>query len=251
MTVKSVTPEDIRWFRSESMTDGPNNGGAISVTEIIDGQPNNVWPDVTVEESNSGSVKYRKTFIKVENDDGLEMINAMVFVESQIQGDVSVVIFLGTQMDTQADLETEGKGPERFYGAGKAVATWFDRQVMMSVEVESGCGQDGHEIFREGDLIRISDKMHVEDTYGMTFFLRAKRVVWNGLRAEITTDSDEEYVACALGRAKVASVIEIGRIGKGLPGAEPVAVWEKRTVPPGSWLHIGSSVVVAVTGESE
>ena len=204
----SIAAGEIKLYRSETVNDTDSNGGVMSTTEVADGVKNNVWPDVPQAERTAGSVKYRKAFIKVANDDDLALVDPRIFVETHTPGDDSIVLMTGTQADTQAEADDY----TRFYGAGDLDANVSAAATTVDVNVEVGNDSGNHEIFQNGDLIRISDKASVDAGTGNVEFLRLDAttgVSWNGLKATLTFESGVElangYTAT---ETRVASVIE-------------------------------------------
>lgn len=204
----AIQTSEIKWYKPAIVNDTAANGGPLSSNEIADGVKNNVWPDVGQAERGSGSVKYRKSFIKVANDDDLALIDPKIFIETHTPGDDSIVIMAGTQSDTQAAADDY----TRFYGAGDLDANVAALDTTVTVNVEAGNGAAGHAIFQDGDLIRISDQTSVDDANGNSEFLRLAAtggVSWNGDQATLTLDGGvalaNGYLAAV---SKVASVIE-------------------------------------------
>ncbi|MEO5332859.1 MAG: hypothetical protein H7839_12620 [Magnetococcus sp. YQC-5] len=204
----TIQTSEIKWYKSQIVNDTSSNGGLMSTNEIADNVKNNVWPDIPQSERTAGSIKYRKTFIKIANDDDLALLNPRIFVETQTPGDDSVVLLAGTQTDTQTDV----LGYTRCYGAGNLDSNGTIGDTTVHVTVETGNGSGGNEIFKNGDLIRISDKTSVDAVDGNTEFLRlasTNAVSWNGTLATLTLASGVtlgfNYQASA---TRVASVME-------------------------------------------
>lgn len=57
MTIQS---DDIKLLRSAVMADVPEGGGPITGVEIVDGQSNNIFPDISSDDRGSGRVNFRK-----------------------------------------------------------------------------------------------------------------------------------------------------------------------------------------------
>lgn len=157
-----ILPTEIKWMRSTTVADSPANGGRLSKNEIADGIKNNIFPDVPQAERMAGSLKYRKVFIKFANPDNLLAIAPKLFVETQTPAADTVVIFPGSFTDTQALIT----GNERVYGSGKTQSAVAANATSLDVMTEGV----NFNIFRNGDLIRISDKTSVSDTAGAEEF---------------------------------------------------------------------------------
>ncbi|MBF0399687.1 MAG: hypothetical protein HQL90_02850 [Magnetococcales bacterium] len=240
----SIIASELKLYAATVANDTTANGGAISGTEIVSGIKNNIWPDVSQAERATGSVKYRKLFIKVENADSLALTNARIFIETPTPGDDTVILMSGTPTDTQAEADDY----TRFYGAGTLDADIIAEASTLAVNVENGNAATGANIFRDGDLIRVSDKATVDAVSGNTEFVRLASsggVSWSGNRATLTLASGvtlaNAYIASA---TRVASVLEVASI------ADSQAVWQRRTVPAGAASISGDKVIMAISGES-
>ena len=209
----SIVASELKLYAPALVNDTTANGGVMSSTEIVGGIKNNVWPDVPQAERTAGSVKYRKTFLKVANDDDLALTTARIFVETPTPGDDTVVLMTGTQTDTQAEADDYS----RLYGAGALDADVSAGAGSLAVNVETGNASGGANIFQDGDLVRISDKTTVDAVTGTTEFVRLAStggVSWNGDQATLTLESGvtlaNAYAATT--PTRVASVLEVASI---------------------------------------
>ncbi|MBF0453266.1 MAG: hypothetical protein HQL72_00440 [Magnetococcales bacterium] len=214
----AIQTSEIKWYKPALINDTATNGGTLSNSEIPDGVKNNVWPDVPQVERTAGSIKYRKSFIKVANDDDLTLIDPKLFIETQTPGDDSIVLMSGTQTDTQGDADDY----TRFYGAGTLDANVAALDTGITVNVEPGNSAAGHAIFQNGDLIRISNQTSIDDPSGNSEFLRLAAtggVSWNGDQATLTLASGVALANSYLsGSTKVASVLEAANIEASVDG---------------------------------
>ncbi len=232
-----IQSTEIKLYKSATANDTPSNGGVMSTNEVADGIKNNVWPDVPQAERTAGSIKYRKSFIKIANDDDITLVDPRIFIETHTPGDDSIVLMAGTQTDTQAAADDY----TRFYGAGDLNADAIAAATSITVNVESGneSGVGNHEIFQNGDLIRISDKTSVDAGTGSTEFLRLDAttgVSWNGTVATLTFEAGAELANAYLAvDTRVASVIEPSDISASSDGwgeSSASGTYDETTYPP-------------------
>lgn len=149
----TITPAELRWYKSQTVSDASANGGRMSTVESPSGVKNNIFPDVSLAERTSGITRHRKMFLKIANDDDLTLFSAKVFVQLNTPGDDNVTFFPGNQRDTQASIT----GSERRYGGGRLAANVSAGATSFTVNTEGvALG-----IFQNGDPIRISDKTSV------------------------------------------------------------------------------------------
>ena len=205
----TILASELRIYRSAAVSDQSSNGGRMSTNEVVDGVKNNLWPDVPQSERTAGSVKYRKSFIKVANADNLALINAYIFVETPTPGDDRILLFPGNQTNIQSQLT----GSERMYGGGQLNANVSAGASSLAVMTEAGA-TDGQ--FHNGDLIRVSNMATVDATTGTVEYIRLAStgaVSYSGNVATLTFASGvtlaNAYTAVA---TRVASIIEAGTI---------------------------------------
>jgi hypothetical protein len=149
----AVQDNEIKWYKAAVMASGASNGGRMSAVESVSLTKNNVWPDIDQAERAVGSTKYRKTFIKTDNSANDGLVNPKAFIETPSPGDDSVMIFAGTQTDTESALT----GSERTYGAG--ILNVGVSAGATSIDVTTEGAAFLH--FQDGDEIRISDQATV------------------------------------------------------------------------------------------
>lgn len=154
----SIQASELVWRKSAESSDSGTNGGRMTPTAIVSGVKNNLFPDVPQAERTAGGTKYRKAFIHVANDDDLTLIGAKVFVLFPTPGDDHVVIFPGTQTDTQS-----GVAPAQVFGAGNLNADVSAGATSLSVLVEDWAASA---IFAAGMTVRVSNKASVSDVSG-------------------------------------------------------------------------------------
>lgn len=148
-----IEPEEILFYKSQTVSEAGGNGGRMSANEITDGAAQNVFPTVGQSERIAGSLKWRKVFIKVANDDDLALAEPKVILDRYTLGEDIVTFIAATQTNTQADIV----GDETEYGAGKLDANVIATATEIDVLVEDG----GDHTFEDGAKIRISDKPSV------------------------------------------------------------------------------------------
>ena len=195
----SISATDIVWRRSAVMDPlSASNGGRMGHLSIPTGVKNSIWPDVPHAERIAGSSKYMKAFIHVANEENLKLIQPRIFVETHTPGDDAVVIFPGTFTDTQA-----GIAPARVYGAGKLNASVLSGASSIDVLTE-GAALD---YFKNGDLIRVSDKASVSSVTGNVQYIAITVVSYVDDVATLTLDGTLSYDFSEV-NTKVASVYE-------------------------------------------
>lgn len=159
-------------YAPENISDTPSNGGRMTDNVIPDATLGNLFPPAGSAELTAGSQRFRKAYYKNENVEvppvavpaGLALQLARIFVERYTPGEDEYMIFEGTQLDTENDLT----GSEPLYGCGQLNANVTGGATSVDVAVHDW---SQFPIFRNGDLIRLSDKVDI-DALGITEFVR-------------------------------------------------------------------------------
>ena len=202
----SIVAAELVWRKSAEVSDAGSNGGRMlnsANSSIASAVKNNVFPDVPQAERTAGSIKFRKVFIHVANDNDLALISPRVFVESRTPGDDNVTFHLGTQRNTQTQLT----GAEQKYGAGVLNSPALALATAISVMTE-GAALD---VFKSGMTIRVSDKGSIDGSGNEEYVVIDGAPSYNGAIATInlTTGLVNGYAATT---TKVASCYLPGNI---------------------------------------
>jgi hypothetical protein len=149
-----IAAAELLMYRSLVINDGGTNGGRMSNAEVVSAAASNLLPVTSQADRTAGTLKYRKAFWKVANDADLKLFNPKLFVDQQTIGDDVITFFAATQIDTQATIA----GTENKYGAGNLNASVLAAVSSIAVLVEDPATI----IFRNGEMLRISDKADVD-----------------------------------------------------------------------------------------
>lgn len=101
----AITQTDLKHFLSETVTDGPTNGGLMSEVEAVDAVKNNVWDNVPTDDRTAGITQYKKLFGSPRNTGSEELIAVKGWLHGPTPGDDYVYLFAGTKTDTEADFD--------------------------------------------------------------------------------------------------------------------------------------------------
>ena len=150
-----IQSSDIKWYLSGGADNTDPNaslGGAISNTEIQDGVLNNLWDDVSGEESQNGDVEYRCIYVK-NTHGSLTLQNAVIWIsELTLSADDEVDIGLdpagvgdGSNTGVATSVPDESTAPSGVtfsrptdkssglsigdLGPGECIAVWIRRTV--------------------------------------------------------------------------------------------------------------------------
>lgn len=153
----SITQLDLKYFHALEVSDATTNGGGIDLSnEAITGVKNNVWPNVSASQRESGLVTYRKLFCTPASDTNDPLVDPRAWNHSPTPGDDYVLLFAGTKSDTQATIDES-----RIYGSSnlKSDVSIGDTSIIVTVENSDLTG-----IFQAGDKIIISNQSSPDGT---------------------------------------------------------------------------------------
>ena len=74
-----IQSADIKLLKSERMTDTTDGGGAMTGTEVVDGQSNNLFPDTSQLDRALGRINFRKVFGVAHTDTTETLLGAHLF----------------------------------------------------------------------------------------------------------------------------------------------------------------------------
>jgi len=192
-----IQAEELLFMKSETVTDTGANGGRLSANAIAPGVKNNVFPDVTQAERQSGLTRWRKLFVKVANPDGLALLDGRAHLTKPSNGDDRVTLAAGTQRDRQTDLASP-----REYGAGPLKTDVAAGATVLTVLLEDATQQT----FQNSDTIWIGDASNQE-------YFENVSVAKSGVDATITLHAGDQLAhAYASTTANVASVLALGDV---------------------------------------
>ena len=104
----TIQQGDIKIMASQVLADVDEGGGAATGVEIVDGQSNNLFPDITELDRTMGRVNLRKVFpaVRTLTNDAYNGVNVIVS-DAPDDDAVSAVIFkTGEYFDTRAEAPT-------------------------------------------------------------------------------------------------------------------------------------------------
>lgn len=105
----TITSNDIKIFQAQDNTDNDSGGGSRTAVEIIDGDINNLFPDISRIDTVSGDVALRKVFPTVFTDNrdlyyGAHSIIRRVPSDSKVS---SLLFYTGNPHDKRVDAQNE------------------------------------------------------------------------------------------------------------------------------------------------
>ncbi len=88
----AITEANLKKYHSATNSDAAANGGAVDTASgITSGSSQNIFPNITDAERNSGATKYRKVFLRNENADAYNNVLAWITANTA-SGDTAITI---------------------------------------------------------------------------------------------------------------------------------------------------------------
>lgn len=100
-----ITALDIKIRKSQRLTDNPDGGGRMVAAEVVDGELNNLFPDISTQDRVSGRVSMRKAFVHIDTANVDTLYGAVgVVMEPPEDDNVGMTMFsTGSYADERSD----------------------------------------------------------------------------------------------------------------------------------------------------
>lgn len=104
----AITVADLKFFQSERMTDEDDGGGRMTATEIVSGQDNQIFDDISDVDRAAGDVSIRKVYAAVTSPDTAKYLDAGVVVFDEPDDPNTSVLAFSTESfyDERDDLQS-------------------------------------------------------------------------------------------------------------------------------------------------
>ncbi|OED50519.1 hypothetical protein ACH42_01035 [Endozoicomonas sp. (ex Bugula neritina AB1)] len=90
----AINNTDVKLFESQRLTDEDDGGGRVTGTEVIDGNINNLYLDISRIDRTVGDVALRKAFVGVSTDNNDAYLGShIILTEAPKDENVSVLLF--------------------------------------------------------------------------------------------------------------------------------------------------------------
>jgi hypothetical protein len=202
------------FFLPQTINDLDGNGGIRAGVSFYSAYKNNLLPDISKSEVDSGFVRYRKFF--AVSDYNISLLRAYLSQPSSAMD--NVLIHTATDTDTQVEADDY----TRWKGSGILKTSVIAGELASLVVTSENEGEG----FNPLDLVIISSGNNKE-------LIRIKSVSWNGFEATITPVNDTFLGSGYSSGAYVSACIERGAV-------TTPAFWFKETIPRCIASHINN-----------
>jgi hypothetical protein len=182
-----ITKDNIKLLQSQRMTDFDDGGGRMTGTVIIDGQSNNIFPDISELDRTFGRVSLRKTFPAVLTNSTETYFGAHLIIEQPPQDDNIDVLLFSTK--DWNDVRTGARDTIERYVAAGPIGPWFlyDTQVTGQRQILLFC-RTGVSLPSVGDVLYL-----VENEGAAGEFSQYVRVTEVSQETQTFTDGNGEF----------------------------------------------------------
>jgi len=202
-----ISPNELKLYLSKTVGTTASNGGVMSAT-LLDtvNTENNIFNDVLKEEQSVGSITYVKLFCKQESAISEVLKDAQAWLDASTKSNDYIVIFPGTQIDTQNDIN-----PPRVYGVATLSTSIDSGSTVLPVLVDHNDLMNGSlwAILKPGDLISISSKENPSSELGSIEWLTIHEItntVELGMNVHTTRGTGYAYPS----GSRVSSMVALG-----------------------------------------
>ncbi|OED40221.1 hypothetical protein ACH42_17050 [Endozoicomonas sp. (ex Bugula neritina AB1)] len=103
----AINNDDVKLFESQRLTDEEDGGGRVTGSEVIDGNINNLYRDISRIDRTVGDVALRKAFVGVSTDNNDAYLGShVILTEAPKDENVSVLLF---NTDDQIDIRKDAR----------------------------------------------------------------------------------------------------------------------------------------------
>ena len=118
----AINNSDVKRFESQRLTDEEDGGGRVTGSEVIDGNVNNLFQDISRIDRTIGDVALRKAFIGISTDNNdIYLGSHLILTEPPKDKNVSVLLF---NTDSQTDERLDARDRIESYVVPGIKASW-------------------------------------------------------------------------------------------------------------------------------
>ncbi|WP_033134173.1 hypothetical protein [Acinetobacter sp. MN12] len=188
-------------YKSERLTDTPDGGGKYSGQVVVDGESNNLFPDVSELDRTMGRVSMRKIYAGLNNNDTESLMGSTVFVSKNPDDpNVSALLF-STRSHTDTRDSAQNRVESYLAKGAQAVGSLLDTayaamkaiQVAMATnESENSVGDTLVLVVNEGTVNEFAQYVRLTSVETRTAFVRVNN---SNIEYKIATYSFKDPLA--------------------------------------------------------
>ena len=200
-----VETNNLVLYKSERLTDTSDGGGKYSGQVVIDGESNNLFPDVSELDRTMGRVSLRKIFAGINNNDTDSLMGSTVFVSKNPDDpNVSALLF-----STESHVDTRNSAQNRvenYLAKGGQIAgtpldtLWQGMKIiqvaMFETDVESSVGDTFVLISNEGKPLEYEQYVRITkvETMIATMVINGALVKYKSATYSINDPLERDFI---------------------------------------------------------
>ncbi|ENV09551.1 hypothetical protein F966_02209 [Acinetobacter higginsii] len=154
-----VETNNLVLYKSERLTDTPDGGGKYSGQVVVDGESNNLFPDVSELDRTMGRVSLRKIFAGINNNDTESLMGSTVFISKNPDDESVSALLFSTESHTDVRTNAANRIENYLAKGGQIAGTPLDtlwqgmkliQVAMFKTDTESSVGDTIVLISNEG-----------------------------------------------------------------------------------------------------
>jgi hypothetical protein len=176
-----VETNNLILYKSERLTDTPDGGGKYSGQVVVDGESNNLFPDVSELDRTMGRVSMRKIYAGLNNNDTESLMGSTVFVSKNPDDQNVSALLFSTRSHTDTRDSAQNRVESYLAKGAQAVGSLLDTayaamkaiQVAMATnEAENSVGDTIVLVVNEGTANEFAQYVRLTSVETRTAFVR-------------------------------------------------------------------------------
>lgn len=200
-----VETNNLVLYKSERLTDTSDGGGKYSGQVVVDGESNNLFPDVSELDRTMGRVSLRKVFAGINNDDTESLMGSTVFISKNPDDSSVSALLFSTRSHTDVRSNAANRIENYLAKGGQIAGTPLDtlwqgmkliQVAMFKSETESSVGDTLVLVMNEGQGTQFEQYVRITkvETRIGTMIINNNQVEYKIATYSINDPLDRDFV---------------------------------------------------------
>lgn len=152
----TVSTTDIKWFKSQDLTQRPGAGGFMTGNQVVDGEINNLFSDISTLNRTTGVTHLALTYGGLFSADAETLFGSgAVVVAPPADDDVNVLLFAGRVGEKRSEAQQR---IEQYLSPGVHTPWRLFQNHLQGVGVLTLWGQEDSQDFKVGETLILTDR---------------------------------------------------------------------------------------------
>ncbi len=200
-----VETNNLVLYKSERLTDTADGGGKYSGQVVVDGESNNLFPDVSELDRTMGRVSLRKIFAGINNDDTESLMGSTVFISKNPDDPSVSALLFSTRSHTDVRSNAANRIENYLAKGGQIAGTPLDtlwqgmkliQVAMFKSETESSVGDTLVLVMNEGQGTQFEQYVRITkvETRIATIIINNNQVEYKIATYSINDPLDRDFI---------------------------------------------------------